>query len=219
MSVLPIAGFSTLTKRTRIRGVATVVVCSVLFGTACGSSGGSKSSSTTTPSTQTPSTQHKATSTPGSSAKKKVVHKRVGKVTAVGTSTITVTTKRIGAWQLHTTSATSIERAVAGSTADIKAGHQVLIPSVGEVIVLPQSSTSGRLIVNVANGSFSITKVNGKGVTKIASSKVKVETASPAKLSDIKTGSEVLALVHRVSKGVFDAVEVILLPAGSALAK
>ena len=42
---------------------------------------------------------------------------------------------------------------------------------------------------------------------------------SPAKLSDVKTGSEVLALVHRVSKGVFDALEVILLPVGSALAK
>jgi len=95
----------------------------------------------------------------------------------------------------------------------------VLIPSVGEVIVLPQNSTSGRLVASTANGSFSVTKVNGKGVTKVPSTKLKVETAAPAQLSDIKIGSEILALVHRVSKGTFDAVEIILIPSGSALGK
>jgi hypothetical protein len=140
-------------------------------------------------------------------------------VTAVGTNTITVTTKRLGASQLHTTSATKIERAVAGGTADIVVGRRVLIPSIGEVIVLPQGATIGRLVAAASNGSFSIAKVTGKGVTKIASSKMKVETISSANLSDIKTGSEVLVLVRRVSKGVFDAVEVVLIPASSALAK
>jgi hypothetical protein len=203
-------------KRTTTRSVAALVVCSALFGTACGSSGGAKSSSTTR-STPTPSTRHQTTPPRGTSATK--IHKRVGKVAAVGTNTITITTKRLGGLQLHVTSATSIERAVAGTVADIAAGRQVLIPNLGQVIVLPHGSTGGRLVATTTKGSFSITKLTGKGVTRIASSKVKVETVSPAKLSDIKTGSEVLALVHRVSKSVIDALEVILLPAGSALAK
>jgi hypothetical protein len=140
-------------------------------------------------------------------------------VTAVGNGTITITTKKLGAVQLHTTNATTFERAVSGSASDIAAGRRVLIPNLGQIIVLPQGSTTGRVVASATNGSFSIAKVSGKGATKISSSKVKIETVSPAKLADIKTGAEVLALVRRVHKGVFDAVEVILLPASSSLAK
>lgn len=209
MSSLQVVKSSTPAKRTRVCSVV-ALLCLVTLGTACGSSGSNKSSST-----KTPTSTHTAHSTPGLK-----LHKRAGKVTAIGNNTITVATKRLGALQLHTTSATKIERAVAGSTSDITVGHRVLVPSRGVVIVLPPDSTIGRLVTNRTSGSFSIAKATGKGVTKISFLKVKdAETVSVAQLSAIKTGSEVLAVVRRASKGVSDAIEVILLPANSALAK
>ena len=128
----------------------------------------------------------------------------------MGNNTITVTTKKLGSVQLHTSSATSVEHVVAGSTTDIAAGRRVLIPSLGEVIVLPAGSSIGRLVSSTGKGSFSLAEANGKGAVKVTTSKVKVETVSLAKLSDVKTGAAVIALVRRERKGVFDAVEVIL---------
>ena len=149
-----------------------------------------------------------ATSTARSSATP--VHNRVGKVTAISSGTMTVTTKRLGAVQLHLTSATTVERVLAGSAADVAVGRRVLIPSLGEVIVLPAGSSVGRLVASTAKGTFALAKAGRKGATKITDSKVKVETVSPAKVSDVKTGSQVIVLVRRVHKGLFDAVEVIM---------
>jgi hypothetical protein len=144
----------------------------------------------------------------------------VGKVTAVGTDSITVDTKRKGSQKFQTTATTQFEKAVAGKTSDIVVGRRVLVTITGRaVIILPEGSRIGRLVTNVGSDSFSIAKPNGGPGAKLMLANVKsVDTLSPAKFSDIKTGSLVLAGGREASKDAFNAVELIILEAGSTFA-
>ena len=149
------------------------------------------------------------------------VGQSVGKVTKVGTDALTVATKRKGSIEFRTTATTQYEQAAAGKTSDIVVGRRILVTITGrEVIVLQTGSKLGRLVTNVGSDSFSIAKPNGGAGAKLMLANVKsVSTLSTAKYSDIKSGAEVLAGGHDAGKSAFDAIEVILLPAGSSFAK
>jgi hypothetical protein len=144
----------------------------------------------------------------------------VGKVTAVGTDTLTVATKRKGAQTFKTTATTQFEQAVKGKASDIVVGRRILVTISGSyVIVLPQGSRLGRLVTTVGNDSFSIAKPNGSAGAKLTLAKVKsIDTLSPAKFSDIKKDSTVLAGGREAGKNAFNAVEVIILESGSGFA-
>jgi hypothetical protein len=145
---------------------------------------------------------------------------RVGKITTIGADTITIATKRLGTLQLHTTSATKIERAVAATKSAITIGRPVLITlSGGDVIVLPPASSLGRPVTKVAPDTFSIAKANGHGTAKASFAKVtSIDSISAATRSELKNGDAVIVAGHAEGKGNFVALEVIVLPTGSAFA-
>ena len=147
-------------------------------------------------------------------------NQRLGTVTAVGADTIRVATKRLGVVQLHSTSATHFERASLGTKTDITIGRRALLTLSGDVLVLARGSLLGRPITKVASDSFSITKAVGIGTATISFAKVKViDTTSAVTRSDIKTGTVVLAGGHAAGQRLFDAAEVIVIPAASGFAR
>jgi hypothetical protein len=143
---------------------------------------------------------------------------RVGNVAATAPGTITLSTKRHGSVLLHLTASTHVDQAVNGAPRDIAVDRHVLVAKgAHDLIVLPTGSKVGRKVTKVANGVASVTKI--KGVAQLQLSKVQtVDTTSTATPSDIKTGSHVLAWYLPGAKGTPDAVEIIILPAGSAFA-
>ena len=145
---------------------------------------------------------------------------RVGKITAIGADTIAVATKRLGTLHLHTTSATKIEQAVTATKSAIAVGRPVLITLSGrDVIVLPPTSSLGRPVTTVAPDTFSVTKANGHGTTKVSLARVtSIDSISAATRSELKNGDAVIVAGHAEGKGNFAAVEVIVLPTGSGFA-
>ena len=146
---------------------------------------------------------------------------RIGKITATSAGSITVTTKRQGSQELRTTSTTQFEQAVKGSKADIVVGHRVLVTVAGDsVIVLPDTSRLGRAVTNVGSDSFTIAKTNNAKAGTVPMTSVKVvDTVTTSKPAEFKIGDQVLSGGRTASgKNAFDAVEVILLPAGSGFA-
>jgi hypothetical protein len=146
---------------------------------------------------------------------------RVGKVTKVAGTTVTVATKRQGSQDLLTTATTQIEKAAKGSTTDIVVGRRVLVTVAGaDVIVLPTTSQLGRVVSSVGSSSFTIAKTNNAKAGSVSMGSVKeVDTISTAALSDVKVGAEVLAGGRTASaKNAFNAAEIILLPAASGFA-
>jgi hypothetical protein len=163
-----------------------------------------------------PTTTPKAKSKVASGSGTKLVE-RIGAVTTTGADTITLATKRHGSVLVHVTGST-FEQAVKGSTADIIAGRRVFVAKgAHDVLVLTTGRRLGRRVTSVANGVASVTAT--RGIARLQLSKIQtVDTTSTATPSDIKIGSHVLTWVHPGAKGTFDAVEVIVLPAGSAFA-
>jgi hypothetical protein len=147
-------------------------------------------------------------------------NERVGSVTAIGTTTISLRTQRFGVLQLHTTSLTKYEQAGTGSHSDITVGSRALVTIGGDVLVLANGSLLGRPITKVAGNSFSYAKANAAGTATIAFSHIKVlDVLSGASRSDVKTGTDVLIGGRTPSKGDFVVDEVIVLPTGSGFAK
>jgi hypothetical protein len=144
---------------------------------------------------------------------------RIGTVTATGTGTITIKTKRRGDQIVHTTSLTQFEQLVKGTNADIAVGRRLLVTPTGtQVIVLSSSSKLGRMVTSVAGQTVSLAKGNAARAGTVLINKVRlVDTTSPAQPSVFKTGAEVLAGGRGTGQN-FSAVEVMLLPAGSAFA-
>ena len=148
-----------------------------------------------------------------------LLDERVGKASVVKAGSVTVVTRKGRSFQVQTTGA-KFERAVSGRKTDIAVGHRVLVSGSGsDVLVLPPTSLLGRLVTHVAGNSFSVKKAGASGVTTILLSKVKsIDTVSGAKSTDLETGGDLLASGRGSSKTAFSAVEVILLPSGSAFA-
>ena len=145
---------------------------------------------------------------------------RVGKVSAVTDGTLTLVTKKSGTQAIHTTTLTTVEKTAKGTPADITVGRRVLLTLNGnDVIVLPAGSKLGRLVSNVTTDSFSVAKPSGGRGAQIKTSNVKVvSTVAPGKLTDVKSGTLVLAGGRAPDKSSFNATEVIVLPSGSAFA-
>jgi hypothetical protein len=145
---------------------------------------------------------------------------RTGKVSSVTNGTLTVVTKKKGTQTVKTTTLTSVEKASKGTPADITVGRRLLLTLNGnDVLVLPQASKLGRLVTSVTTDSFAVAKTDGSRGVNIKTANVKVvDTVAPAKLTDIKSGSAVVAGGRATGKSAFNATEVILLPDGSAFA-
>ena len=139
---------------------------------------------------------------------------RVGKVTTVNGTTITLTTNRLGSQQIKTSATTAFEKTAKGTTSDIAVGSRVLVALKGaDIVVLPNSSRIGRLVTNVGSANFSIASQKGSRAETIKLAKVKnVSVTTPAGQSDVKVDSEVLAAGRSAGNSTFGAVEVILLP-------
>lgn len=147
-------------------------------------------------------------------------NERVGSLTAIGASTISLRTQRLGVLQLHTTSLTQYEQAGSGPQSDITVGSRALLTIGGDVLVLAKGSLLGRPVTKVAHDSFSYAKANTTGTATVAFSHIKaLDVLSAASRSDLKKGSDVLVGGRTLSKGDFVVVEVILLPTGSGFAK
>ena len=148
------------------------------------------------------------------------VGQRTGKVTAVGTDSLDIATKRQGPQKIQTSSTTVFEKAVKGTTADIAVGRHVLVTIVAtDVIVLPEGSKLGREVASVGSESFTLKKPNGDRSGQLTLAKVKVVyTLVPAKLSDFKVKDAVFAGGRTAGKGAFAATEVILLDPNSGFA-
>ncbi len=145
---------------------------------------------------------------------------RTGKVSAVTDGTITMTTKKAGTQSVHTTVATKVQKVSPGTAANITVGKRLLLTNDGSnVIVLAQGSKLGRLVTNVTTESFAVAKPTGGRGATIKTSNVKVvDTVGPAKMTDIKSGTLVLAGGRAKDKSSFNATEVIVLRSGSAFA-
>ena len=145
---------------------------------------------------------------------------RTGKVSSVTEGTLTVVTKKKGNQAVKTTTLTTVGQAGKGAPADITVGRRLLLTADGhDVIVLPQGSKLGRLVTSVTTSSFAVAKPDGSRGVSIKTANVKVvDTVTPAKLTDVKTGSEVIAGGRAAGGNAFNASEVILLPDGSAFA-
>jgi hypothetical protein len=145
---------------------------------------------------------------------------RTGTVSAITDGTLTLVTKKSGTQAVKTTTLTNVEQASKGTPADITVGRRLLLTLNGnDVIVLSKGSKLGRLVTSVTTDSFAVAKPNGSRGVNIKTANVKVvDTLAPAKLTDVKTGSLVLAGGRASGKTAFNASEVILLPDGSAFA-
>ena len=143
---------------------------------------------------------------------------RVGKVTAVGTSSFTVTTKQKGSQVLQTSSTTLFEQVSTGTIGDVQKGKHVLVATGGrEIIVLPTTSKLGRAVTNVAGDAITIQKTSGSGTVKVLTKNVKtVDTVKTAAAGDVKVGSDVFAGGKQATGNNFTTVELVLLPAGSS---
>jgi hypothetical protein len=147
-------------------------------------------------------------------------NERIGSVTAIGTGTIGLRTKRLGVVQVQTTNATQFEKATSGSRSAITVGSRAVLTIGGDVLVFSSGSLLGRQITKVAPNSFTLAKVNSTGPTTVSFAKLKVfDVLSAAQRSDIKQGSSLMVSGHGSTNSGFDAVEVILLPTGSGFAK
>jgi hypothetical protein len=142
---------------------------------------------------------------------------RVGKVSAVKDTTLTLSTNKQGDQTVTTSANTAFESTTKGSTSDITVGSRLLVALNGaNVIVLPKDSNLGRLVTAVGSETFSIARPKGGRPLTIKLDKVKdVSTTTPTDLSAVKVDAEILAGGRAVGKGSFAATEVILLPANN----
>ena len=105
-------------------------------------------------------------------------------------------TKKSGTQAVHTTTLTTVEKATKGTPADITVGRRVLLTLNGnDVIVLPAGSKLGRLGLQRHDGF-----VHGREAERCARCADQDEQregrrarSHPAKLTDIKSGTLVLA--------------------------
>lgn len=155
--------------------------------------------------------------------KGKVVGFRVvGTVSKSATGSITVTPKKGAARKMSVAKSTVIEKSSSGAASDIATNHKVVFSGAGsltkakDVIILPKSSRMGVLISSADGTSMSLK--NGKKTTKVTTTGATVDTTSPGKIGDVPKGTKVMVSGVRTAAGVMTAVEIIVLPSGSAFA-
>jgi hypothetical protein len=158
--------------------------------------------------------------TPTKGSSSGALGQRVGKVSATKPGSITVTTKQRGAQTVVTTGTTLFEQAAHGTIADVHTGLRVLV-TVGakEMIVLPATSKLGRVVTKVGSDLIKIGQGNGLPAGSFKTADVHlVSTVKAATAADVHTGDSVLVGGHATNPTTFEAVEFIVLPAGSGFA-
>jgi hypothetical protein len=145
------------------------------------------------------------------------IGQRVGKVTAVKDTTITLSTNKQGTQTVNTSANTAFETTEKGTTSDIVVGSHLLIALDGaNIIVLPKTSKLGRTVLSVGSETFSIQRPKGGRPLTIKLEKVKdVSTTTPGSIDDVKVDGEILAGGRSADKNVFGATEVVVLPANN----
>jgi hypothetical protein len=203
------------------RAIAVIAAVGLVIGGLIGAGAGYKIEQSRTKSdVKRLQKQLKAAAATGTDTRSGPLGQRVGKVTAAKAGSFTVATKKRGAQEIKTSALTLITKAVRGSVSDIVSGRRVLVTKdVHEVLVLAASSKLGRKVAKVGSDFFTIAKPNGTTAARIKLSDVKtVSTAASATAADIKTGLDVVVGGRETVNKVFNAVEIVVLPANSGFA-
>jgi hypothetical protein len=149
-------------------------------------------------------------------ANPKVVQ-RVGDVTAVSGTTLTVRTRFQGDQDIQTTSTTPFETTADGDVADIVVDKRVLVATGGrEVIILNDGAEIGGQVTKVNDDGFTVAFKTGRSTTVKTTNVNKVYTLTAGRRSDAKVGTDVVIAGKQAGTDGFSAVEVIVLPADSA---
>ena len=152
----------------------------------------------------------------GATSSSDKVVQRVGEVKAVSGDTLTVQTKLQGDQDIQTGSAAFV-KTEAGKTSDITEGKKILVATGGhEVIILPDDSEIGREVTRVTDDGFTVAAKKGKSADVKSSNVDKVYTLTTAQSSDAKVGTGVVVAGKRAGSEGLQAVQVIVLPDGSA---
>jgi len=145
------------------------------------------------------------------------IHTQVVSVTSSSAGTLVVRTAKRGQETIHTAATTAYEKTASAATADIAVGKRVLISKgAKDVIILSPSSKLGRVVASVGSDSFTVANAKGKQAKVKLSDVQKVYTLAPATAADVKAGSVVLAGGRGAGASGFAAVEIIVLPTGTA---
>jgi hypothetical protein len=158
------------------------------------------------------------TTAPGAAAG--ALGQRLGKVTATGSGSITMTTKQRGTQTIVTTSTTVMETTVRATIADVHSGGRILVtPGGKEIIVLADTSKLGRVVDTVGSDTIKIAKGNGAPAGGVKTADVHViYTLKTITAADVKSGNPVLVGGRAKDDKTFNAVELIVLPADSGFA-
>jgi hypothetical protein len=152
----------------------------------------------------------------GATTSNQKVVQRVGEITAVSGPTLTVKTKLQGDQDIGTASA-SFQEPVEGAASDIAVGKRVLVAKGGrEVIVLNDDAEIGGEVTKLTDDGFTVSFKEGRSADVKSSNVQQVYTLGTAQSSDAKVGTGVVIAGKAAGTDGFQAVEVIVLPAGSA---
>ena len=164
--------------------------------------------------------QVRASASPGVVTGTGALAQRIGRVTKAKPGSITITTKNVPSLEVETGTPTSIQKTAKGSIGNVVAGTRVLVTRAGdEVIVLSATSRMGRVVSAVTSKNFLVSGASGGPPVGVRISDVRgVSLLKPATSADIKVGVDLFVGGQAATKDLFNAAEVIVLPAHSRFA-
>jgi hypothetical protein len=202
-------------RRTPGAAVAVVGAVALLIGTAVGFGIGYKVEQSRTRADVTRLKQNVASLTPTTTTATGAFARRAGRVTAVTSNSLTVTLAD-GKHLTITTTSAAVDQATKGTRSDLAAGRRLLAtPKVREILVLPIGSKVGLPVTAVANGVVTVTSPKGRNTKLKTTNDTVVDVASRGTGSDLAVGANIVAFGQGTP---FDAVEIIIVPGGSAFA-
>ncbi len=144
----------------------------------------------------------------------------VGRVNAVDPTMLIIIAPTGVSQRITMTSETVVARGGLGTHTDVRAGDRVMVnrPSnqeAVEIVVLPPGSPHGVLVVADTPDSLTIKNLAGKLVT-MNKAGVRIDTTTVGTVREITDGSTVFVRAKVVGSGEWTAVEIIVLPDGTA---
>jgi hypothetical protein len=146
----------------------------------------------------------------------------VGRVDAVEPGVVTISTPVGNSQRITTTLDTVVMSAAPGTLRDLRAGDRIVVKSEAgaqaeaiEVVVLPAGNLIGTPVVAVAPDSITTKDLYGKLVT-MNTVGARIELATLGTLSDVEVGSTILVRAKVTDAASFDALEILVLPDGTA---
>lgn len=119
------------------------------------------------------------------------------------------------------TSETVVARGALGTPEDVRAGDRIIVKNrpgtqeAVEIVVLPPESPHGVPVVDVTPDSMTIQNVTGQLVT-MNTAGARVDTTTVGTVSEITNGSTIFVRAKVADAGKWAAVEIIVLPDGTA---